>query len=154
AARARRAGQVGVVLHVRARGSATGLRSGDRHLRRPRRRHPAGRDCRRSSAHPRRLRPAARRGRCRRAGEASQQRGGDAMIAQLRRQAWVLGLCVLFILLLVVTRLIQPDYGADDFGSLVRAALPYGFAVAAQTVVVIAGGIDLSVASMMALTSV
>ena len=32
--------------------------------------------------------------------------------------------------------------------------LPYAFAVAAQTVVVIAGGVDLSVASMMALTSV
>ena len=35
-----------------------------------------------------------------------------------------------------------------------RAVLPYAFAVAAQTIVVIAGGIDLSVASMMALTSV
>jgi len=34
------------------------------------------------------------------------------------------------------------------------AVLPYAFAVAAQTVVVIAGGIDLSVAAMMALTSV
>ena len=32
--------------------------------------------------------------------------------------------------------------------------LPYAFAVAAQTIVVIAGGIDLSVAAMMALTSV
>src|SRR6185436_6678249 len=41
-----------------------------------------------------------------------------------------------------------------DFGSLVRAALPYAFAVAAQTTVVLAGGIDLSVAAMMALTSV
>ena len=61
---------------------------------------------------------------------------------------------MLFALLLVVTKLIQPGYGAGDFGSLVRAALPYAFAVAAQTVVVIAGGIDLSVASMMALTSV
>ena len=50
--------------------------------------------------------------------------------------------------------MIQPSYGAGDFGSLVRAVLPYAFAVAAQTVVVIAGGIDLSVASMMALTSV
>ena len=61
---------------------------------------------------------------------------------------------MLFALLFVVTRLIQPGYGAGDFGSLVRAVLPYAFAVAAQTIVVIAGGIDLSVASMMALTSV
>lgn len=70
------------------------------------------------------------------------------------RHGWVVGLSALFLLLLVVTRLIQPGYGAADFGSLVRAALPYAFAVAAQAVVVIAGGIDLSVASMMALTSV
>ena len=76
------------------------------------------------------------------------------MIRALRRQGWVAGLFVLFALLLVVTRLIQPAYGAGDFGSLVRAVLPYAFAVAAQTIVVIAGGIDLSVASMMALTSV
>jgi ribose transport system permease protein len=72
----------------------------------------------------------------------------------LRQQGWVVGLFALFCLLLVLTKLIQPGYGAGDFGSLVRAALPYAFAVAAQTIVVIAGGIDLSVASMMALTSV
>jgi ribose transport system permease protein len=76
------------------------------------------------------------------------------VIHSIRRQGWVAGLFVLFALLLVVTRLIQPGYGAGDFGSLVRAVLPYAFAVAAQTIVVIAGGIDLSVASMMALTSV
>ncbi|MFB9981126.1 ABC transporter permease [Mesorhizobium kowhaii] len=72
----------------------------------------------------------------------------------LRRQGWVAGLFVLFVMLFIVTRLIQPAYGSGDFGSLVRAVLPYAFAVAAQTVVVIAGGIDLSVAAMMALTSV
>ncbi len=76
------------------------------------------------------------------------------MIPLIRRNAWVAGLCVLFILLAVTTKLIQPDYGAGDFGSLMRAVLPYAFAVAAQTVVVIAGGIDLSVAAMMAVTSV
>ena len=56
--------------------------------------------------------------------------------------------------LFVFTRVIQPAYGSGDFGSLARAVLPFAFAVAAQTIVVIAGGIDLSVASMMALTSV
>jgi ribose transport system permease protein len=76
------------------------------------------------------------------------------MMAFVRRNSWVIGLWALFVLLLAVTRLIQPNYGAADFGSLVRAALPYAFAVAAQTVVVIGGGIDLSVASMMAVTSV
>ena len=76
------------------------------------------------------------------------------MTRWLRREGWVVGLVALFALLLVATRLIQPGYGGGDFGSLARAVLPYAFAVAAQTVVVIAGGIDLSVASMMALTSV
>ncbi|CAN7611650.1 ABC transporter permease [Mesorhizobium sp. LjNodule214] len=71
-----------------------------------------------------------------------------------RNQGWVAGLFALFVLLFVLTKLIQPGYGSGDFGSLVRAVLPYAFAVAAQTIVVIAGGIDLSVAAMMALTSV
>ena len=76
------------------------------------------------------------------------------MMRFLRQHGWVVGLSVLFVALFILTRTIQPSYGAGDFGSLVRAVLPYAFAVAAQTVVVIAGGIDLSVAAMMALTSV
>ena len=72
----------------------------------------------------------------------------------IHRQGWVLGLFALFALLLGGTWLIQPDYGPGGVGSLIRAALPYAFAVAAQTVVVIGGGIDLSIAAMMALTSV
>ena len=76
------------------------------------------------------------------------------MMRRLRRDGWVIGLFALFLALLAVTRGIQPGYGGGDFGSLARAVLPYAFAVAAQAVVVIAGGIDLSVAAMMALTSV
>ncbi len=71
-----------------------------------------------------------------------------------RRNGWVIGLCALFGLLLVVTRIIQPGYGAAGFGSLAQAALPFAFAAAAQAIVVIVGGVDLSLASMMALTSV
>jgi ribose transport system permease protein len=70
------------------------------------------------------------------------------------QEGWVIGLFAFFALLLVGTWLIQPDYGPGGIGSLARAALPYAFAVAAQTIVVIGGGIDLSIASMMALTSV
>jgi ribose transport system permease protein len=76
------------------------------------------------------------------------------MIEFSRRQSWVIGLFVLFAVLFVTTRFIQPSYGARDFASLTQAALPYAFAVAAQTVVVLAGGIDLSIAAMMAVTSV
>ena len=76
------------------------------------------------------------------------------MTGMIRCNAWVLSLIALFAVLNVVTRVIQPNYGSADFDSLMRAALPYVFAVAAQVVVVIAGGIDLSVASMMAVCSV
>ena len=83
--------------------------------------------------------------------EVARGRAVGAVIPLIRRRnAWVAGLCVLFALLAITSKLIQPDYGAGDFGSLMRAVLPYAFAVAAQTVVVIAGGIDLSVAAMMA----
>src|SRR5690348_15143277 len=76
------------------------------------------------------------------------------MMRLMRQHGWVIGLTLLLIALFIATKTIQPSYGASDFGSLARAVLPYAFAVAAQTVVVLAGGIDLSVAAMMALTSV
>lgn len=72
----------------------------------------------------------------------------------LRRHAWVAGLVVLLVLLLGLTKLIQPGFGASGLESLARAALPFAFATAGMAVVVIAGGIDLSVASMMAVCAV
>ena len=56
------------------------------------------------------------------------------MMRFVRRNGWVCGLFVLLALLLVATRLIQPDYGSAGFGSLARAALPFTFAAAAQTI--------------------
>ena len=79
---------------------------------------------------------------------------GAASLRLVRRQSWVAGLFVLLAVLLVVTKLIQPGYGPAGVASLAGAALPFAFAAAAQTVVVIAGGVDLSIASVMALTSV
>jgi len=72
----------------------------------------------------------------------------------VQRNAWTLGLLAFFILLLFSTRLIQPNFGVNGIESLARAALPFAFATAAMAVVVIVGGIDLSVASMMAVCSV
>ncbi|OAN74353.1 ribose ABC transporter permease [Jannaschia sp. EhC01] len=72
----------------------------------------------------------------------------------LRKNAWVLGLLVLLCVLLVVTKLIQPTFGANGLESLARAALPFAFATAAMAIVVIVGGIDLSIASMMAVCGV
>lgn len=71
-----------------------------------------------------------------------------------RKNTWVLGLVALLVVLLVVTKLIQPQFGASGLESVARAALPFAFATAGMAVVVIAGGIDLSVASMMAVCAV
>lgn len=70
------------------------------------------------------------------------------------RHGWALGLAALLAVLLAATKVIQPGIGVSGLDSLARAALPYAFATAAMTVVVIAGGIDLSVASMMAVCGV
>ncbi len=72
----------------------------------------------------------------------------------LRKHAWITGLAVILALLFVATKLIQPSFGASGIESLARAALPFAFATVAQAVVVIAGGIDLSIASIMAVCSV
>lgn len=71
-----------------------------------------------------------------------------------RRNTWALGLLGFLILLLVFTKIIQPSYGATAIQGLAISVLPLALAAAAQAVVVIAGGIDLSIGSMMALTSV
>jgi ribose transport system permease protein len=72
----------------------------------------------------------------------------------VQRHAWTLGLLALFVGLLLLTRVIQPNFGAGGIESLARAALPFAFATAGMAVVVIVGGIDLSIASMMAVCSV
>jgi ribose transport system permease protein len=81
-------------------------------------------------------------------------RPSDAVAAWARRNTWTLGLLALLVALVVFTKLIQPDYGAGGVQSLGIAVLPLAFAAVAQAIVVIAGGIDLSVGSMMALISV
>lgn len=72
----------------------------------------------------------------------------------IQNHAWSLGLLVMFLLLLGLARFIQPSFGVVGLESLARAALPFAFATAAMAVVVIVGGIDLSVASIMAACAV
>lgn len=72
----------------------------------------------------------------------------------VEKHIWSLGLLVLLVLLLGLARYIQPGFGVVGLESLARAALPFAFATAAMAVVVIVGGIDLSVASIMAVCSV
>lgn len=76
------------------------------------------------------------------------------MMRTLKKNGWLLGLAGLLCLLLIATKSIQPGFGASGLESLARASLPFAFATAGMAIVVIAGGIDLSIASMMAVASV
>jgi len=77
-----------------------------------------------------------------------------ALAAALRRNAWTLGLFGILGVLLVFTKIIQPTYGVTGIQGLAISVLPLTLAAVAQACAVIARGIDLSVGSMMALTSV
>jgi ribose transport system permease protein len=59
-----------------------------------------------------------------------------------------------FAVLFALTRISRPLYGSFELESLAQAALPIALAAVAQAIIVIAGGIDLSVGSLMALTNV
>ena len=74
------------------------------------------------------------------------------MTRLLSTHSWTAGLALLLVLLLVSTKLIQPDFGITGLESLARAALPFALATLGMAVVIIAGGIDLSIAAMMAMT--
>jgi ribose transport system permease protein len=72
----------------------------------------------------------------------------------LSDNGWTLGLAAMLAILLIATKLIQPVFGVSGLDSLARAALPFALATLGMAIVVIAGGIDLSIASMMAVASV
>ena len=72
----------------------------------------------------------------------------------LRRNGWTVGLVGLLIVFLAYTRFLAPNYGPNQIESLAISALPLAMAAVGQAIVVISGGIDLSVGSMMAFTSV
>jgi len=65
-------------------------------------------------------------------------------------EAWTIGLAVAFIALFVFTLILKPAYGLE---ALAIASLPVAFAAAGQAIVVISGGIDLSIGSVIALTN-
>lgn len=69
----------------------------------------------------------------------------------LRGDAWTVGLVAIFLVLLVATNLVRPSF---DLRALAIASLPVAFAAVGQAIVVISGGIDLSIGSVMALTNV
>jgi ribose transport system permease protein len=84
----------------------------------------------------------------------TRRRPVDVIVAAARRNAWTLSLVGLLAGLLVFTRLINPDYGVTGVQALAIAVVPLALAAVGQAICVIGGGIDLSIGSMMALTSV
>jgi ribose transport system permease protein len=61
---------------------------------------------------------------------------------------------LLFTAAILATALIHPEFGSFDVQSLALGALPLALAAAAQTIVVISGGIDLSIGSLIAVANV
>lgn len=87
------------------------------------------------------------------AAQASGRAGFNAGRA-VRRYGWTVAVYVLFGLLMVATLIVKPNFGSFEWNTLTLAALPLAFAAAAQTMVVLSGGIDLSVGPLMALANV
>jgi ribose transport system permease protein len=79
---------------------------------------------------------------------------GRAIPSLVLRYRTALLLPALLAALLGLAAWIHPGFGAFDVQSLALVALPLALAAAAQTVVVIGGGIDLSVGSLMAVSNV
>lgn len=86
--------------------------------------------------------------------ETARARPIEALGRWARRNAWSIGLLGFFVVLLVFTKLIQPKYGVTGVQGLAISVLPLALAAVGQAIVVISGGIDLSIGSMMALTNV
>lgn len=85
---------------------------------------------------------------------AARRRALDTVAPWARRNGWTLGLVGFLCLLLVYTKLIQASYDSSGIQGLAIGVLPLALAAVAQAVVVMSGGIDLSIGSQMAFTSV
>jgi ribose transport system permease protein len=78
-----------------------------------------------------------------------------ALARLVRRHGWTVGVFVLLLALTFYWRAqTTVKWGPFDVQSLVIDALPLAFAACGQAIVIISGGIDLSVGSMMALVNV
>jgi len=72
----------------------------------------------------------------------------------LTRVGRVLGMPLLLVAAMAATIAIHPDFGSFEIQSLALGALPLALAAAAQAIVVLSGGIDLSIGSMIAVSNV
>jgi ribose transport system permease protein len=80
-------------------------------------------------------------------------RARDSISTLARDNAWTLGLLAFLAVLLAFTKVVNPHYSLNSLSSTATSVLPLALAAVAQAVVVISGGIDLSISSQMALTS-
>jgi ribose transport system permease protein len=72
----------------------------------------------------------------------------------LTRAGRLFGMPLLLAAALAATVAIHPDFGSFEIQSLALGALPLALAAAAQAIVVLSGGIDLSIGSMIAVSNV
>lgn len=72
----------------------------------------------------------------------------------VRRNLWALSIYGVLLALLLLEKLIHRDLNSFDFQTLVIETLPLALAAMAQASVVLVGGIDLSIGTMMALVNV
>ena len=63
-------------------------------------------------------------------------RKGHRMTRALAGHGWTIGLAAMLALLLIATKLIQPDFGITGLDSLVRAALPFALATVGIAIVI------------------
>lgn len=85
---------------------------------------------------------------------AGARRDGGSWRRSASRSVYTIALLALLAGLLAFTLIIKPSFGAFDLETLSKGAMPLAFAAAAQAIIVISGGIDLSIGSMMALSNV
>lgn len=81
-------------------------------------------------------------------------RSAARLRATLRRHPGLFSMPALLLAALAATVAIHPQFSDFDLQSLAMGALPLAFAAAAQTCVVVSGGIDLSIGSAIAVANV
>jgi ribose transport system permease protein len=72
----------------------------------------------------------------------------------IQRNAWTLGVYVILVLLLIVYRVTNGRFDSFDAQTIVGTAVPLALASMGQAVIVLGGGIDLSIGPLMSLVNV
>jgi ribose transport system permease protein len=69
------------------------------------------------------------------------------------RHGWTMGVWLLLLALMIWYATLIPSFGSREISFIIRSAMPFVFLAVGQAVIVIAGGIDLSVGAMMLLAN-